>query len=195
MPAMPFTAPFGLAGYASATACRLSTNCSAIAFWRVSARQARRRRRIRRAPHRAQPQSAAPNPPSRRATATSTALIRTRLVRASNCSERLRTNRGQCAAPGMIDFRCANIWQPLHTPRLSVSACEEGRERVANACVIQDRLRPATAAAQHVAIRESAARDEHLEIASSVRRSSSRSDMCTSIGSKPARSNTAAISR
>ena len=45
--------------------------------------------------------------------------------RASYCSERLRRKRGQCSAPGMMALSCDIIWQPLHTPRLKVSAREK----------------------------------------------------------------------
>ena len=41
--------------------------------------------------------------------------------RPSNCSPRLRTKRGQLAAPGTISLSAANIWQPLHTPSEKVS--------------------------------------------------------------------------
>src|SRR3569832_336348 len=49
------------------------------------------------------------------------ATTSTREVRASNCSERLRTKRGQWSAPGISSLRCENIWQPLQTPRLKLS--------------------------------------------------------------------------
>ena len=41
--------------------------------------------------------------------------------RASYWAERLRSNRGQCAAPGMMAFSWDNAWQPLHTPSEKVS--------------------------------------------------------------------------
>ena len=41
--------------------------------------------------------------------------------RASNCSERLRTKRGQCSAPGISSRRFDIIWQPLQTPSAKVS--------------------------------------------------------------------------
>ena len=47
--------------------------------------------------------------------------ISTRERRASNCSERLRTKRGQCAAPGTSSFSAAIIWQPLQAPSAKVS--------------------------------------------------------------------------
>ena len=42
-------------------------------------------------------------------------------VRASNCSERLRTKRGQCPDPGISSWRLESIWQPLQMPRAKVS--------------------------------------------------------------------------
>src|SRR5690606_31479845 len=48
--------------------------------------------------------------------------ISTRLKRPSNCSERLRTKRGQLPAPGISSLSAASIWQPLHRPRLNVSS-------------------------------------------------------------------------
>ncbi len=42
-------------------------------------------------------------------------------TRPSNCSERLRTNRGQCVVPGTSDLSAASIWQPLHTPSVKLS--------------------------------------------------------------------------
>ena len=41
--------------------------------------------------------------------------------RASNCSLRLRVKRGQACVPGMMGDSAANIWQPLQTPKASVS--------------------------------------------------------------------------
>ena len=43
-------------------------------------------------------------------------------TRASNCSERLRTNRGQSAAPGISSCRADSIWQPLQTPSAKLSS-------------------------------------------------------------------------
>ena len=48
----------------------------------------------------------------------------------SNCSDRLRTNRGQCPAPGTSDFSAESIWQPLQTPSVNVS----GRSKKAANC-------------------------------------------------------------
>ncbi len=52
------------------------------------------------------------------------------LSRASNCSLRLRVNFGQACAPGIIGASAAIIWQPLQTPRASVS----GRRKKAANC-------------------------------------------------------------
>ena len=85
-------------------------------------------------------------------------------TRPSNCSERLRTKRGQCAAPGISDFSADIIWQPLQTPSEKLSRPREERlELLAQRGVEQDRLRPALAGAEHVAVREPAAGDQPLE--------------------------------
>jgi hypothetical protein len=52
---------------------------------------------------------------------------RTSTVRASNCSERLRTKRGQNSRRGSVSCRFDIIWQPLHTPR--AKAVLAGEER------------------------------------------------------------------
>ena len=58
----------------------------------------------------------------------------TSATRASNCSLRLRTKRGQAPAPGMISFSADSIWQPLQTPSAKVSArAKNAREAVARA--------------------------------------------------------------
>jgi hypothetical protein len=62
----------------------------------------------------------------------------------------------------MIDFRLLIIWQPLHTPAKVSGAVEKWRT-VTPAGVEQDRLGPALAGAQHVAVREAAHRDHALE--------------------------------
>src|SRR6266699_3085363 len=41
--------------------------------------------------------------------------------RASNCSERLVTKRGQCSAPGISPLSLLIIWQPLQVPSAKVS--------------------------------------------------------------------------
>ncbi len=84
--------------------------------------------------------------------------------RASNCSLRLRTKCGQCAVPGMSSCRLLIIWQPLQTPSAKESvAREECRELVARTRIEQDRLRPALAGAEHVAVGKSAASDDARE--------------------------------
>ncbi len=92
--------------------------------------------------------------------------IRTVTRRASNRSERLRTKRGQRSAPGISALRLDIIWQPLHTPSENVS----GRaKKVANALarprVEQDRLGPALAGAEHVAVGEAATGGQAAHIA------------------------------
>ena len=84
--------------------------------------------------------------------------------RASYCSERLRTNRGQSAAPGMSSLSAASIWQPLHTPRVNVASRSKKALNSSRAKGIeQDRFRPAFAGAEHIAIGEAAAGDEAVE--------------------------------
>ena len=91
--------------------------------------------------------------------------------RASYCSLRFFTKRGQCAVPGMMLLSAANIWQPLQMPSAKrVAAREEALELRAHRVVEQDRLRPALAGAEHVAVGEAAAGDEPLELASERRR-------------------------
>ena len=41
--------------------------------------------------------------------------------RASNCSERFLTKRGQASAPGMSSWSALIIWQPLQTPSAKLS--------------------------------------------------------------------------
>ena len=47
--------------------------------------------------------------------------ISTSTSRASNCSERFLTNRGQASVPGMSSWSALIIWQPLQTPRAKLS--------------------------------------------------------------------------
>ena len=46
----------------------------------------------------------------------------TKLNLPSNCSDRLRTKRGHCSAPGINSRNKDTIWQPLQTPSVKVSA-------------------------------------------------------------------------
>ena len=87
-------------------------------------------------------------------------------TRPSNCSERLRTNRGQCAAPGISDLSAAHhLAAVAHAEREAVA---RARRTSANCSpqsrVEQDRLRPALAGAEHVAVGEAAAGDEPVEL-------------------------------
>jgi hypothetical protein len=52
---------------------------------------------------------------------------------ASNCSDWLRTKRGQASAPGMSDFSAANIWQPLQTPSAKLSVRRKNCSKVLRA--------------------------------------------------------------
>ncbi len=89
---------------------------------------------------------------------------RTSDSRASNCSERLRTKRGQSPAPGMSSCRLESIWQPLQTPSAKVSAPgEEALQLAPGPGVEEDRLGPALAGAQHVAVGEAAAGGQAAE--------------------------------
>ena len=90
--------------------------------------------------------------------------------RASNCSERFRRNFGQCAAPGMISRRLLIIWQPLQTPSANASPRPKKASNSSRARAIeQDRLGPALARAEHVAVGEAAAGGEALEVARATR--------------------------
>ena len=92
--------------------------------------------------------------------------IRTVARRASNRSERLRTKRGQRSAPGISALRLDIIWQPLHTPRAKVSGrAKKAGEQLARARVQQDRLGPALAGAEHVAVGEAAAGGQAAHVA------------------------------
>ena len=107
--------------------------------------------------------------------------ISTSARRASNCSERLRTKRGQCARPGNDLVQVAHhLAAVAHAERERVAAREERRELVARARVEQDRLGPALARAEHVAVGEAAARREALEIRRASTRPARMSLMCTS---------------
>ena len=57
------------------------------------------------------------------------AAISTIDSRPSNCSERFRRKRGQCAAPGISSASAASIWQPLHTPSVKRSCRREPAPR------------------------------------------------------------------
>ena len=81
-----------------------------------------------------------------------------------------------------------------HAQREGVAAREELRERGARCLVEQDRLRPAAARTEHVAVGKTRRRRSGRGTAPVSRPRLSRSLMCTSCGSKPARSSTAAIS-
>ncbi len=63
----------------------------------------------------------------------------------------------------MSSASAASIWQPLQTPSVKRSVRREpGLEEAAHARVEEDRLGPALARAQHVAVAESAAGDESV---------------------------------
>ena len=114
-------------------------------------------------------------------------------TRASNCSDRLRTNRGQRSAPGMISYRFDIIWQPLHTPSAKLSLRVKNALNSSRAGIEEDGLGPALAGAEHVA---------ELKPPQAAKPSKSFSDarpsimslMVTSTAAKPARSKAAAIS-
>ena len=91
--------------------------------------------------------------------------MRTRLRRASNCSERLRTKRGKPLGAGnqlgQVRHHLAAV---AHAQRERRRAREELAQLGARARVEQDRLGPAAAGAQHVAVAEAAARREALKV-------------------------------
>ena len=100
--------------------------------------------------------------------------------------------RARC--PGSARLRAASIWQPLQTPSANASArAKNAANHRARALVIKDRLGPAFACAEHVAVREPAARRHAAK--SSRPRGPTRCRSCARrCASKPARSNAAAIS-
>ena len=78
-----------------------------------------------------------------------------------------RTARLGCArsaasapAPGMSSRSSAIIWQPLQTPSAKCRRARRTRRSRRAPAVEQDRLRPALAGAEHVAVGEAAAGDE-----------------------------------
>ena len=89
----------------------------------------------------------------------------TSATRPSNCSERLRTNRGQCSVPGISDLSVDSIWQPLQMPSVNVSGrSKNAGELLAQLGIEQDRLGPALAGAEDVAVREAAAGHHAAEV-------------------------------
>ena len=114
--------------------------------------------------------------------------------RASNPSLRLRTKRGQAPAPGMISLSAAIIWQPLHTPSANVSRRSKNAANMSRARPLNriDFAHPSPAPSTSPYEKPPhAARPRKLDRSM---RPPSRSVMCTSTASKPARSNAAAIS-
>ena len=153
------------------------------------------RRRTRRGLRRARPRSAAREPAMPSSKTEGERRTSTSAKRASNCSLRFVTKRGQCAVPGMMLFRCRKHLAAIaDAEREAVGAREEARNSSRTRRVEQDRLRPALARAQHVAVREAAARDERRGSRAGGTGPAIRSVMCTSSAAKPARSNAAAIS-
>ena len=67
--------------------------------------------------------------------------ISTLAKRPSYCSERLRTKRGQFSAPGIRPFRCESIWQPLQTPRVSVSGRAKKAPKASESCGLNRMVR------------------------------------------------------
>ena len=91
--------------------------------------------------------------------------ISTSTSRASNCSERFLTKRGQSEAPGTRSReRAHHLAAVADAEREAVGAGEEGGELVARPRVEEDRPRPALAAAEHVPVREAAAGHEAREV-------------------------------
>ena len=132
--------------------------------------------------------------PCREEASTGSSRSSTSARRASNCSLRLRTKRGQALGAGdeLLEVR-HHLAAVADAEREGVGAREERRERVARARVEAGSTSPSPRRAEHVAVREAAARREAPE--PSRRRAPERmSVMCTSTASKPARWNAAAIS-
>ena len=120
--------------------------------------------------------------------------ISTSANRDSYCSLRFRTKRGQCCGSGNDALqRREHLAAVADAEREGVGAREEALELLAHGLVEQNRLRPALPGSQHVAVGESAAGDEPLEL---LQRAPPGKEvvMCTSCGVKPARSKTAAVS-
>ena len=139
------------------------------------------RRGLRRAPRR----WAAPNPPCRRKKIDGVGRTSTSPTRPSNCSERLRTKRGQCAAPGISGFSADIIWQPLQTPSEKLS----GRAKNASNCSRSAALNRIDLA-QPSPAPSTSPYEKPPQATSPLKRSSRvrpaiRSVMCTSDGTEP----------
>src|SRR5258706_6727405 len=109
----PSAEPFGLYGYASVTAPRLSTKRAATRSLQASIAAAFL--------NTARPSPCAvtigmrlPSMPLKRID--DDFWISTSATRASYCSEAFLSKCGQLPAPGMMSFRLDIIWQPLHAP-------------------------------------------------------------------------------
>ena len=91
--------------------------------------------------------------------------ISTCTSRPSNCSDTLRSKRGQSRAPGMIERRRLIIWQPLHTPSAKLSLRAKNATNIsASVGLWRIVFAQPPPGPEHVAIREAAARDETLEV-------------------------------
>ncbi len=101
--------------------------------------------------------------------------------------------RPQVAARDQLAQVGHHLTAVAHAERQRLRTMEEGRELIAHALVEQNRLRPALARAQHVAVGEAAAGYQAWKSPRPVR-PASRSLICTSMASKPARWKAAAIS-
>ena len=121
-------------------------------------------------------------------------LIRTCTVRASNRSERLPTKRGPAFCAGHERLQFGEHLAAVADAEGERVAGEEGREGIAQAGLEEDRLRPAAAAAEHVAVGEAAAGGQRLETPEFVPGRRRGPTMWTSTASNPARSKAAAIS-
>ena len=85
----------------------------------------------------------------------------TRPKRPSNCSERLRTKRGQCVRARDQFLQCGqHLAAVADTERETVLAREVRAELVAQPPIEQDGLGPALPGTQHVPIGEASAGDE-----------------------------------
>ena len=115
--------------------------------------------------------------------------------RASNCSDRLRTKRGQCDAPGTRSPSALIIWQPLHTPSANAVAAARRTPRTRRRAA---RRTGSTSPSPRPRRARRRTRSRRRRRCPRTRRASCRPDarsvMCTSHASKPARSNAAAIS-
>src|ERR1700754_3234463 len=108
--------------------------------------------------------------------------------RASNFSDLLRVNFGQASAPGIIDARLLIIWQPLQMPSANVSSRAKNAANISASCALKRIVFAQPSPAPSTSPYEKPPHATAPAKSASDARPASRSLMCTSCASKPARS-------